>query len=249
MNNEQKFLQAITELKDLARLQNNVLSSEQVEEFLTGMEIGDSQKDMVFEYLKANNIGIDTKIEESEYLSKEEMNYLDVYLEELEQLDKVTDGMKEAITLSAMAGDKSAKNKLIEVYLPKVVEIAKLYAGQNIFLEDLIGEGNVAITMGVELLGCLEHPSEADGMLGKMIMDAMEELIGESLEAKEADMKVVSMVNKVVELSEELATSIQRKVTVEELIEETNLTEEEILEAIRISGENIEYIELNEDTV
>jgi len=247
MNNEQQFMQAVSELKDLARLQNNVLSTEQVEEFLFGMEIQNTQKELIFDYLKSNNIGIDTKMEDSEFLSKEEINYLELYLEELEQLEKITDGIKEAVTLSAMAGDRSAKSKLIEIYLPKVVEVAKLYAGQGIYLEDLIGEGNVAVTMGVEMLGCLEHPSEAEGMLGKMIMDAMEELIGESVDAREADQKIVSMVNKVAELSEELATSIQRKVTIEELVGETDLTEEEVLEAIRISGENIEFIELEEN--
>ena len=53
------------------------------------------------------------------------------------------------------------------------------HAGQGVFLEDLIGEGNVALTMGVTMLGSLEEPSEAEGMLAKMMMDAMEEYIEE----------------------------------------------------------------------
>ena len=77
----------------------------------------------------------------------------------------MTKGQKEAITLSAMAGERDAQQSLISVYLPQVVEISKLYAGQGVFLEDLIGEGNVALAMGVTMLGCLENASEAEGML------------------------------------------------------------------------------------
>ena len=39
-----------------------------------------------------------------------------------------------------MAGDADAKHRMIEIFLPQVAEIAKLYAGQGVFLEDLIGE-------------------------------------------------------------------------------------------------------------
>ena len=51
-----------------------------------------------------------------------------------------------------MAGDADAKHRMIEIFLPQVAEIAKLYAGQGVFLEDLIGEGNVALTMAAEML-------------------------------------------------------------------------------------------------
>lgn len=84
--------------------------------------------------------------------------------------------------MSAMAGDSLAQEKLCTAYLPQVVDVAKLYAGQGVYLEDLIGEGNVAVAMGVKMLGALEKPSEAEGMLGKMMMDAMEDYISEYAE-------------------------------------------------------------------
>ena len=62
------------------------------------------------------------------------------------------EGEKEAVTISAMAGDRDAQKRLIEIYIPKVVEVAKLYAGQGVFVEDLIGEGNLAVTIGVTQL-------------------------------------------------------------------------------------------------
>ena len=35
---------------------------------------------------------------------------------------------------------------LIEIHLADVAEIAKLYAGQGVLLEDLVGEGNLALS-------------------------------------------------------------------------------------------------------
>ena len=125
----------------------------------------------------------------------------------------------------------------------KVVEIAKLYSGQGVFLEDLIGEGNVALTIGVTMLGCLEHAKEAEGMLGKMIMDAMEDYINENMAEEDKDKKVLSKVKKVARKAKELSEELRRKVTVEELSAETGMSENAIREAMQLSGYTIEEIE------
>ena len=45
---------------------------------------------------------------------------------------------------------------------------------------------------------------------------------------------------------EELSDELKRKVTVEELMQETGMSRNKIMEAIRFSGNNIEYIEVEE---
>lgn len=92
------------------------------------------------------------------------------------------------------------------------------------------------------MLGCLEHPVEAEGMLGKMIMDAMEDHISDNLAKSGGNQKIADKVNKVADCAEELAKLLQRKVTVEELAQETGLSEEYIREALCLSGSRIEYI-------
>ena len=67
--------------------------------------------------------------------------------------------------------------------------------------------------------------------------------ISENAEAKKRDLQVVEKVNHISDLAKELAESLQRKITVEELALETGLKEEEILEAIKFSGNKIEYFE------
>ncbi|MBP5669109.1 MAG: hypothetical protein J6X14_02245, partial [Lachnospiraceae bacterium] len=127
-----------------------------------------------------------------------------------------------------------------------VPQIAKLYAGQGVYLEDLIGEGNVALAVGVSMLGSQESAQEALGLLGKMIMDAMESYIRENTDAKKLDAKVADKVNLVADKARELSEELRRNVTVQELAEESGLSENAIRDAIRMSGFKIEGIDLNE---
>ena len=124
-----------------------------------------------------------------------------------------------------------------------MVEVARLYSGQGVPLEDLIGEGNLALSMGVSMLGALEHASEAQGMLGRMMMDAMEELIQEQHSTENADQRMAERINRVLEAARALSEELHRKVTVEELAQETKLSEKSIRDAIRLSGHQIEYLE------
>ena len=243
MNREIEFGKTLELVRDIAREQGNCISKEQVEEAFAALELNDDKLELVFDYLKKHGIGIGEPLNPEEYLSEEEVDYLEEYLNQLKELPEVSDGEKEATTLSAMAGDLDAQRSLINIFLPQVVEIAKLYAGQGVFLEDLIGEGNVAVAMGVTMLGALEHASEAQGMLAKMVMDAMEEYIAENDEEVKKYRKIADKVNKVADKANELSKDLHRKVTVEELMEETGMSDKYIREAMRISGDKIDSIQ------
>lgn len=243
MDREKLFAQTLQDLQKKARNNGNIISEEEVRKDFAQMELNDEQLEMVFDYLKKHHIGIGEEVREEDYLEQEEIDYLDMYMQELALLPEYSDGEKEAFTLSAMAGEVDAQNKLVEIFLPDVVEIAKLYAGQGVFLEDLIGEGNVALTMGVTMLGALEHASEAQGTLAKLIMDAMEEYIAECIDETKKDEKVASKVNDVADKAQELFDALRRKVTVDELVTETGMSRKMILDALRLSGHKIDTIE------
>lgn len=243
MNKELAFAKKLEEIRKLAKEQGNVISREQVEEAFAEIDIVKEQLEPVFDYLKSKNIGIGEPVDIEEVMSKEDKNYLEEYLESLKELPVFSDGEKRAYAMSAMAGDSIGKLNMINFFLPQVADIAKLYSGQGVLLEDLIGEGNVALATGVEMLGCLEDPEEVDGMIGKMIMDAMEDYIAENTEARKIDMQVADKVNNISDQAKELAEALNRKISVEELAEETGMDVEEILEAVKLSGNKIEYFE------
>ena len=101
---------------------------------------------------------------------------------------------------------------------------------------------DVAVAMGVSMLGAMEHAGEAQGMLGKMVMDAMEDLIAETADLKQKDNKLADKINRVSEKADELAKELGRKVTVEELVAEGQISKKAALDAIRISGNKIENL-------
>ena len=63
----------------------------------------EEQLALVEEYLKNHKIGIGEPVNADDYLTKEEIRYLDIYLDELKRMEDVSEGEKEAISLSAMA--------------------------------------------------------------------------------------------------------------------------------------------------
>lgn len=248
-NREVLFAQTLEKVRTMAKDQGNCVSEEQVQEAFAALDLNQEQLQMVFDYLVKHKVGIGQPVNMDDYLTDEEKDYLQNYLDEIAGLPEYSTGEMEAYTIAAMAGEMEAQQKLIQAYLRDVIDIAKLYAGQGVFLEDLIGEGNVALAMGVNMLGSLEKPSEAQGMLAKLMMDAMEEYISENAANEKTDKKVEDKVNLVAEKARELAEDLHRKITPEELAAETGLSLKIILDACRMSGFKIEDIEYAEDSL
>lgn len=242
MNPEVQFGKTLEEVKKKARADQNFITKKEVEEAFSALSLSDEQMELVYDYLRQNKIGVDEPADADAFLQEEERNYLDSYLAELKAIPELTEGEREAITLSAMAGDADAVKRLTELMLPEVAQIAKLYTGQGVSLEDLIGEGNVALSLGVTMLGALEDADEAQGMLGKMMMDAMEDCIAANAAEEKSDRKIADKVNKVADAANALQEELRRKVTVEELMEESGLSRKAIEDAVRISGGRIESI-------
>ena len=154
-----------------------------------------------------------------------------------------TDREKEQIYIEAFGGDGMAKEKLMHMFLPQVIEISKLYTGQGVLVEDLIGEGNVALAMAMDMFECIEKPDEVEGFLTQMIMGAMEQSIETELSDSQHDQEIADKVNKVAKAASELAEDLRRPVSVSELAKETEFTEEEIEEVLSVTGYKIEDIQ------
>ncbi len=244
MNKETLFSNRLNELMERGIAQDHFLTEEEVREAYADLGLGNEQFDMVFDYLRKHHVGVGEPLRDSDYLEEEELDFLQTYLDEIGTLPPYSAGEVEAATLSAMAGDVEAQGRLIQMHLMDVVDIARLYTGQGVFLEDLIGEGNVALSLAVTMLGALESVDEAAGMISRRIMDGMEEHIRAVSSESGVDDKILKTVNKVADKSRELAEAYRRKVTVEELVQATGLSRKSIEDAMRLSG-GIDYIEVS----
>lgn len=243
---EKQFKKALGELKDLASLQGGFVSELQIGECLP--EIAAGQKQLVYDYLKQSGIGINEPLalaQDGPAGASSAEGYLQFYLEELEDIVRVDESTKTVLLRDALRGDRTAKEKVINAYLPVVLDIAKLYAGQGVDMEDLIGEGNVALTAAVGSLECVETAKEADELIGRLVMNAMEAYVGIENEEEQMMEQVLADTAKVLEKARQMAEDLLRKVTVEELSGESGISKEEILQAARIAKECADYIEFS----
>ena len=266
MDKEVLFGKTLEELRRKAAVQGGYIDKNEILEMLAPLELDEEKTGMVFDYLKGRGIRFEINVSEtaipagdieldgvtpseneaviSEFaLDEIDTDYLNAYLEGLDELPVYSDGEKIAFTISAMAGEERSKEKLINCYLKDIVGIARIYTGQGVLLEDLIGEGNEALVRGVSILDSQEKPDDCEGFLMKLVMDAMEELIHEASSEGNLEDKILKKTNKVYDKAMELAEELERKVTVKEVAEFAGISEKAVREAMEISGYKIECIE------
>ena len=233
------FLQRLNEITDRAAKNGNQIAESELAESFADLKLNEAQDKQVREYLKSKGIGVGEALPFEEVTTDEERNYLTDYEQMLEMIEVPSGNVMDAVRLSAMAGEPEAIKRLVEYSLKKVVDIAKLYVGQGVFIEDLIGTGNEMLTIAAGQLAPLEKPDEVDGYLGRRIMDAMEDLIAQNLDEKAVEKEVEDKVNLVADRARELAQMLGRKVTVQEIANEYEMDVEEIQDAVRLSGSAI----------
>ena len=227
-----------------ARENGGRISRDEISEIFSGLSLDRSQLEQVEGYLKAHKIVVGTQAGDVDALPEVVRDFLTSYMEMLDNIPELSDSVLEALKISAMAGEHSAQKELSEQMLRDVVDIARLYAGQGVSIEELIGAGNEALVTGVRLLGHLDSPQDVDGEIGRRIMDSMEDLIAAMLDDNAMDRKMEDMVNLVADKAHELAEELGRKVTPMELAGEGDVTAEQIMEAVRLTGGKIEDLDV-----
>ena len=77
-------------------------------------------------------------------------NVLATYLKEINKIPLLSNEEEVELAEKAAAGDKLAKNKIINANLRFVVTIAKKYQKKGLDIEDLISEGNIGLINAIE---------------------------------------------------------------------------------------------------
>ena len=233
------FLKRLRETKARATENGKSITEAELQEAFADLDLDEAQQKQVRDYLKSSGIGVGEALSFEEVSTQEERDYLAEYENMIGQIELPPENVMDAIRLSAMAGDAAAQSQLVEYSLKKVIDIARLYAGQGVYVEDLIGTGNEALLRAVTQLAPLEKPEEADGYLGRRIMAAMEDLIAENLDAKAVEKEVEDKVNLLADRAAELSQMLGRKVSVREIADEYEMDPDEIEDVIRLSGNAI----------
>lgn len=198
MTEQEMLIGKLEAAVSFARTHKNKIAEQNFLNIFGELAQDESKRELIEEYLKEKHIKVLKQEEEEEEsvesyemdLDAEDMKAINFYYEELKELPFLTDREKERITKKALEGDEEAKTKLINMYLPDVVELAKMYTGHGIPVEDLIGEGNIALMLATSMLECVDTVEEVEGYIGKIIIDTLEKLVNEDTEEENLIVKL-----------------------------------------------------------
>jgi DNA-directed RNA polymerase sigma subunit (sigma70/sigma32) len=238
-----EFLKKLNGLVAMAKDQGDQITIDEVKAYFADAALTEEQLELVFDYLLAQKVVVKgyikmtEAVEEKITYTEEEEAYLKEYLNDLEAFQEEKAGEKESLFAKLIGGDASAKNRLTELYLKEVVEIAKEMYHPEIFFGDIIQEGNVGLILGLDMLADLATAHET---IVNQVKQCIQMLIEEHAEVKSRDNKMVEKVTMLDESIKTLTEELGRKVTIDELAVYMGMTEEEIDDILRLMGEESE---------
>ena len=216
------FQGKLREVLSFAREREDHLLAEDVEKFFEEEALSPEQMELVFQYLTEQGIevkgyapskGTVREADQEEGLSPEEERYLETYRQEIEALEE--------------AGDKTLARRLTEV----VEEAVKLQRGE-VFLGDLIQEGNMRLVMLLE-----EDPEKEEEAWRAKVRGAMEEFIASSGEMRRRDRQMVRKVTDLKNTVKAMEEEEGRKVTLDEAAGRLGITRQEAEQIWKLTSE------------
>lgn len=242
MDEKKLFIAQMDKLLKYGRERGNFVTKADVDEYFKDISLDEEKKQFIYNFLYDARIGVDEPFDFDEVLDEEDVDFLQMYIDELEGIQKYTEKEKHDLLKRFAAGEGLLRDRIIESYLPDIVEMSKLYTGSGVPIEDLIGEGNVALAVILESLDTKSSPKELDAFITDGIMSAMEELLYDDNNEAAKTNSWAENANEVLEKAKELYETLQRNVTIEELCRFGDFEEDFIKDVLKITG-GIEIID------
>ena len=174
----------------------------------------------------------------SKQITKRESVSLDRYLQEINKVELVTIDDEVKLARRIRQGDPQALEKLTKVNLRFVVSVAKQYQNQGLTLGDLINEGNLGLIKAAQRFDetrGFKFISYAVWWIRQSILQAL----AEQSRIVRLPLNRVGSLNKMSRAFTELEQRYEREPSPSEIAEIMNVTEDEVLDTISISGRHV----------
>ena len=251
------FREMLSELKAYADTKNNVLNKEEIKEFFKNAHLTDEQYEFIYEYLGSQKIAVEgyqkaasvpdetpdrDVLEESSQESREEDDFLKMYLEDLaaSNIEEISEEEEFALFNQAADGDAMAKSRLIEQNLKRVYDLVMEYSNTQLPKSDLIQEGNVGLILVMDALKRQKTLSLYREYMKKEIIQVLDDAEQEQKDFKHDVQQIVEHVNYLNEAIKNLEVDLDRKVSLEELSAYIEMPAEEIKAILKMAGDEIE---------
>lgn len=224
MADRMEFKEKLEDILMIAINQGNKITLDEVEKFFEEDHLSKEQIQLVCGYLMSQKIAVSGDVqmhgtvmereEEPAVLTVEEQSYLKEYLNNLEQMKAIDE-----------------REERLIYYLPKVVEEARKLHSNDIFIGDMIQEGNISLMMAMETCG------NDEAKILEEVRAGMRASVEAQNETKRRDRKMVEKVAQLEQKLEELSQDLGRKVTIDELALELGISEEQVEDILKLAGE------------
>ncbi len=253
MEEHGRFLEILAEIKNIAALQQNTLSKEEINRYLGNMELDNSQMEAVYSYLSAGGIKITGRregIPECGMAGSRALFNRKLYQHEADTRaadDKELNG----IIKGFLMGREELRDRLIESLLAHVIKLASAYnkretvANKTISIDEIISEGNIGLLAGISIIGenraqYIKEDGEPDykavhGIIDMEIVNAMESFIDMETSGKDWENAVLAKANLLHEAAKYLTEENGAVPSKEELSEYTKIPVEEISRIMNLS--------------
>ncbi len=157
-----------------------------------------------------------------------------MYLKEIGEIPLIDAEEEVDLAQQIEKGSQDAKGKLTQANLRLVVSIAKKYIGRGLSFLDLIQEGNKGLMRAVEKFDWRKG-YKFSTYATWWIRQAITRAIADQARTIRIPVHMVETINKVYKVSRKLTQELGREPTIEEIVGESDLTEEKIRMIYRIS--------------
>ena len=224
-----EFKEKLAGILALAEGQNGKITVDEVEKYFEEDGFSQEQMNLVCDYLLSMKMAVvgykqtggtvkEDEKEEKQPLSAEEQKYVEEYLRGLGDMKEET---QEEVRMA--------------YYLPKVVEEAVRLHHPEVFIGDMIQEGNIALMVALK-----EIPKEKDEEeILEQVRAGMMASLESQTEVKRRDHKMVEKVTELDEAIKSMKEEYGRKVSVDEVAERLGISEDEIEDILKLAGEEV----------
>lgn len=262
MDKKELFNEALVSIVEYAQAKDNKLSPDEIKSHFKDFTLDEEQYKFIYDYLASNKIQIkgyekesadsitvtDIEVFDDEISSKvkeseQELFFIDMYMKELSSVLPAASGEIEQLIDRLCDGDKEALNRLTELHLHKVAEIAKQFRGSGVTFGDLIQEGNMGLMMA---LSEFEKTSGGfDVYIEDAIRTAIEDAINVQVNADRVGNRLASKLNQLDTATKNLSEKLGRVPEISELAKEMSISEDEVSWLLKTS---LDTLSVNEDT-
>ncbi len=163
--------------------------------------------------------------------SSDDSRMLQMYLDELQEIEPISEKELEILVKRSHDGDLTARNRIVEGHLKYALSVLWEYLNRGVELTELISETNVA------LINAVDGYTQGDlkESITRAIREAALRLIEEDGQIHAQDEDLARRVNELSDLSVEMVQELGRRPTNAELAHRLNISEEVVESLIRMS--------------